>query len=90
PGSFPHYVSEFVMIQNWKAAFVTAAGVLALAAVVIIAMFKGVDGALYFWVVAGMVWIVRGSLPEIWGRKNVDTIKEVVKNIIRELKNDAE
>jgi hypothetical protein len=29
-------------------------------------MVQGVDGALYFWVVAGIVFLIRGSLPEIW------------------------
>lgn len=54
------------MNPQWKALITTVVGILSLAAVVIVAMCRGVDGALYFWVVAGIVWIMRGSLPEIW------------------------
>ena len=54
------------MVKNWRAAFVTVVGVVALATVVIVAMCQGVDGALYFWVVAGIVFIIRGTLPEVW------------------------
>jgi hypothetical protein len=57
------------MTSQWKALIITVVGIIALAAVVIVAMCQGVDGALYFWVVAGIVWIMRGSLPEIWRTK---------------------
>ncbi|GAI84918.1 unnamed protein product [marine sediment metagenome] len=77
------------MIQNWKAALVTVAGVAALAAVVIVAMYNHVDGALYFWVVAGIVWIIRGNLPEIWGRKNLERAKDTLKDILRELRDES-
>ena len=56
------------MIWNWKSFFATVAGLIALTTVVIVAMQNHVDGALYFWVVAGIVWILRGSIPDIRSR----------------------
>jgi len=57
------------MVKNWHALIATVAGIIALATVVIVAMCQGVDGALYFWVVAGIVWIIRGTLPDVWKTK---------------------
>ena len=54
------------MVKNWFALEATAVGCISLAAVVIVAMLQDIDGALYFWVVAGIVFLIRGSLPDIW------------------------
>jgi len=53
------------MKWNWYSLVATIAGLIALTLVVFFAMSNGVDGALYFWVVAGIVWILRGSIPDI-------------------------
>lgn len=58
------------MVKNWFALIATLAGLACLTSVVIVAMNNHVDGALYFWVVAGIIWVVRGSLPDIFRRCN--------------------
>ena len=58
------------MVKNWKALIATLAGLFCLTGVVIVAMNNHIDGALYFWVVAGIIWIVRGNLPDIFRRAN--------------------